>query len=208
MSPRPRETSDEELLAATARVMQRCSPVDLTLAEVAKEAGVVPATLIQRFGTKRQLLLANCKAWTASVSDQFAAARKKHDSPLRALVECFVECSHFAASPDAVANSLAYLQIDLTDPEFYAVLLAQSVTLHQETKRLLDSAVAVGQLRPCDTAALASLVQQVDSGAMLEWAVYRKGSLAGWIRRSLQTLLRPYRPAAEQTKRKRNERSS
>ena len=38
---------------ATMRVMQRRSPVDLTLADVAREAGVVPATLIQRFGTKR-----------------------------------------------------------------------------------------------------------------------------------------------------------
>ena len=46
---------------ATMRVMQRRSPVDLTLADVAKEAGVVPATLIQRFGTKRSLLLAACR---------------------------------------------------------------------------------------------------------------------------------------------------
>ena len=50
MSPRPRQTSDEAILMATMRVMQRRSPVDLTLADVAKEAGVVPATLIQRFG--------------------------------------------------------------------------------------------------------------------------------------------------------------
>src|SRR6266705_415794 len=56
MSPRPRETSDEEILAAAARVMQRRSPAELTLADVAREAGVVPATLIQRFGTKRGLL--------------------------------------------------------------------------------------------------------------------------------------------------------
>src|SRR6266853_335462 len=60
MSPRPRQTSDEAILMATMRVMQRRSPVDLTLADVGKEAGVVPATLIQRFGTKRSLLLA---AW-------------------------------------------------------------------------------------------------------------------------------------------------
>ena len=36
--------------------MQRLGPTQLTLADVAKEAGVVPATLIQRFGTKRGLL--------------------------------------------------------------------------------------------------------------------------------------------------------
>jgi AcrR family transcriptional regulator len=193
MSPRPRETSDAEILAAAARVMQRRSPVQLTLAEVAKEAGVVPATLIQRFGTKRQLLLANCKAWTSDVAGQFAAARTKYNSPLKTLIEFLVECSGFAATPESIANFLAYLQIDLTDPEFHVVLLAQSVTMHEETKKLLDNAIALRELKACDTAALARLIQQVNSGSMLDWAVYRKGPLAAWIRRSLDALLRPYR---------------
>jgi len=193
MSPRPRETSDAEILAAAARVMQRRSPVDLTLADVAKEAGVVPATLIQRFGTKRELLLANCKAWTADVAGQFAVARAKYGSPLKTLVELFVVCSGFAATPESMANFLAYLQIDLTDPEFHAVLLAQYVTMREETKTLLDNAVAARELKPCDTAELARLVQQVNDGALLDWAVYRKGPLAAWIRRSLEAVLSPYR---------------
>src|ERR1700685_2044248 len=109
MSPRPRETSDAEILAAAARVMQRRSPVELTLADVAKERGVDPGTIIQRFGTKRELLLANCKAWTADVSGQFAAARAKYGTPLQTLVELFVELSGFAASPESMANSLVYL---------------------------------------------------------------------------------------------------
>lgn len=32
---------------------------------------------------------------------------------------------------------------------------------------------------------------------MLDWAVYRKGSLAAWLRRSLEGLLAPYRLGAE-----------
>jgi AcrR family transcriptional regulator len=192
MSPRPRETSDAEILAALARVMQRRSPVELTLADVAKEAGVVPATIIQRFGTKRELLLANCKAWTADVSGQFAAARAKYGSPLKTLVELFVEFSGFAGTPESMANFLAYLQIDLSDPEFRAVLLQQFTTMRDETKKLLDDAIAARELRACDSGELARLVQQVNSGAMLDWAVYRKGALGAWIRRALEALLAPY----------------
>ena len=194
MSPRPRETSDAQILAAAARVMQRRSPVDLTLADVAKEAGVVPATIIQRFGTKRDLLLANCKAWTADVAGQFAAARAKHGSPLKTLIELFVEFSGFAAAPESMSNFLAYLQIDLSDPEFRAVLLVQFATMRDETKKLLADAVATRELKPCDTGELARLVQQVNGGAMLDWAAYRKGSLAAWIRRAVEGLLAPYRP--------------
>ena len=193
MSPRPRETSDAEILAAAARVMKSRSPVELTLADVAKEAGVVPATIIQRFGTKRDLLLANCKAWTADVAGQFAGARAKYGSPLKTLIELLVESSGFAATPESMANFLAYIQIDLSDPEFRAVLLTQFVTTRDETKKLLDDAVAAGELKPCDTTELARLAQEVNGGAMLDWAVYRKGPLATWIRRSLESLLGPYR---------------
>jgi AcrR family transcriptional regulator len=193
MSPRPRETSDAEILDALARVMRRRSPVELTLADVAKEAGVVPATLIQRFGTKRALLLANCKAWTEDVSGQFARARAKYGSPLKTLVEYVVESSGFAATPESMANFLAYIQIDLTDAEFRAVLLRQFGTTRDEIKKLLDDAVAAREMKPCDTAELARLVQQVNGGAMLDWAVYRKGPLGAWIRRSLVNLLAPYR---------------
>jgi AcrR family transcriptional regulator len=197
MSPRPRQTSDEAILAATMRVMQRRSPVDLTLADVAKEAGVVPATLIQRFGTKRGLLLAACRTAPGSVPEQFNAARAKYGAPLRTLLELYATYSGFSATPEAVANGLAYLQIDLIDPEFHAITLAQFTTIRNETRKLLDDAVAAGELKPCDTADLARLIQQVNDGAMLNWAVYRKGTLAAWLRRSLKSLLAPYRLRAE-----------
>ncbi len=193
MSPRPRKTSDDDILAATARVMQRLSPTQLTLADIAKEAGVVPATLIQRFGTKRGLLLAMCRTAPAGVPQQFAAARMKHKSPLKALIELYAECTAFASTPEAMANGLAYLQIDLTDPEFHAITLAQFRALRDETQKLLDEAVAARELRKCKTGELARLIQHVNGGAMLSWAVYREGSVASWVRRDIEVLLQPYR---------------
>jgi AcrR family transcriptional regulator len=202
MSPRPRETSDEEILAATARVMQRRSPTQLTLADVAKEAGVVPATLIQRFGTKRGLLLAMCRTAPGGVPQQFAAARARHGSPLKALVELYADCTAFAPTPEAMANGLAYLQIDLTDPEFHAITLAQFRAIRDETRKLLDEAVAARELRRYDTTELAQLIQHLNGGAMLSWAVYREGSVASWVRRELEALLLPYRLSRKSSTRK------
>ena len=193
MSPRPRETSDEELLAATARAMEKYSPTQLTLAHVAKEAGVVPATLIQRFGTKRNLLLAMCRTAPAGASQQFAAGRAKYKSPLKALVELYAECSSFASTPESIANGLAYLQNDLTDPDFRAITLAQFKVLRAETRKILDEAVAARELIECDTAELARLIQQVNGGSMIDWGVFRQGTLTSWIRRDLEALLQPYR---------------
>src|SRR5712691_2374729 len=164
MSPRPRQISDEAILMATMRVMQRRSPADLTLADVAKEAGVVPATLIQRFGTKRALLLATVKTAPAGVPAQFAAARARYASPLKALIELFVDCTGFSSTPESMANGLAYLQIDLTDPDFHSITLAQFKAIREETCKLLDAGVAARELIPCNTAELARLVQQVNGG--------------------------------------------
>src|SRR5260370_2068683 len=101
----------------TVRVMQRRSPVDLTLADVAKEAGVVPATLIQRFGTKRSLLLAACRTAPGGVPEQFGAARAKYGSPLKTLIELYAQFSGFASTPEPMANGLAYLPVHLHAPQ-------------------------------------------------------------------------------------------
>src|SRR5207247_9136586 len=108
MSARPRETSDEEIVAAAASAMQRSGPTQLTLAHVARESGVVPATLIQRFGTKRRLLLAVSSTAPASVPQQFAAARAKYQSPLKTLVELYLACSDFASTTQSLASCRAY----------------------------------------------------------------------------------------------------
>src|SRR5579872_188980 len=202
MSPRPRETTDEEILAATGRVMQRLGPAQITLADVAREAGVVPATLIQRFKTKRGLLLAACRTAPDATARQFGAARAKYKSPLEALVELYADCSGFAPTPEAVANGLAYLQVDVTDREFHDITLAQFRAMREETRRLLDEAVEARELlHDCDTEELSRLLQQVHDGAMLSWAVYRDGALERWMRREVEALLRPYLRKAPARKR-------
>ena len=189
------------MVAAAARAMQRYGPGQLTLAHVAREAGVVPATLIQRFGTKRRLLLAVCRAAPSSVPQQFAATRAKYKSALQALVELYVACSALASTPESMANGLAYLQNDLRDPEFRAITLAQFQVLQAETRKLLEEAVAARELVKCDTAELARLIQQVSGGSMLNWAVFREGSLAAWLRRDLEALLGPYRRSLRKSRR-------
>lgn len=79
-----------------------------------------------------------------------SAARAKHPSPLQALVELFVECTGFVPTPEAMANGLAYLQIDLTDPDFRAITLEQFRAIRQETRKLLDEAVAAWVRRDLD----------------------------------------------------------
>ena len=85
MSPRPRKVTDEQVFAATHRAVTRLAPNELTLAEIAKEAGVTAGALAQRFKSKRLLLLALSRAAAASTGDFIAQLKATHRSPLAAV---------------------------------------------------------------------------------------------------------------------------
>jgi AcrR family transcriptional regulator len=193
MSPRPRQASDEDILRATFRAISRVGPVRLTLADVAREAGISAAALVQRFGSKRGLLLAAAAAGSGGEDVLFAGLRARHRSPLAALMglaECMVM---LGSTPEAIANTLAFLQIDLTDPDFYRHALASSQGTRDGIRALVRDAIRAKELVPCDAARLASAIQATLNGSLLNWAVHRKGPLVAWISRDLKTLLAPYR---------------
>src|SRR6185295_629907 len=119
MSPRPRKASDEEVFAAAHRAMSRLGPAQLTLSEIAVEAGVTAGALVQRFGSKHRLLLAMMSEMSGWSRDFFAQLRAAHGSPLAALyayADCFAQMGE---TPARLAHHLSYLQLDLTDPDFY-----------------------------------------------------------------------------------------
>jgi AcrR family transcriptional regulator len=210
MCPRPRTATDAALLTAAARAVSRVGPSRLTLADVAAEAGVAPATLVQRFGSKRGLLLALAKQGSSAAAGEMAAFRA-YDSPLAAL-RAFAECmAGMAPSPEELANHLAFLVIDLTDPEFHCHALEQARAFQVELHALLDAAVAAGEVAPCDTARLARLLQETLHGALVTWAIYREGTAREWVRQELEMLLTPYlegnrRAPATRKRRRRNAR--
>jgi AcrR family transcriptional regulator len=199
MSPRPRATSDETILTAAYRVVSRLGP-NLTLADVAKEAGVSPATLVQRFGSKRALLLALTAEASGSVGGEFERIRNAHRSPLAALYAVGDCMAVMAGTPEIMANSLAFLQIDLTDPEFHTHALKHSRATQAEMKRLLDAAVRAGELRRSNTASLARALQSVMSGSLLQWAIDRDGTAAERIRADFDAMLGPLRLRRRRTR--------
>jgi AcrR family transcriptional regulator len=188
MAGRPRTHSDDALLDATFRAVGAVGPARLTLADVAREAGVAPATLVQRFGSKRSLLVA---AAARAAAQARTALPAPGEAPLAALTDGLVALTGPVRDPAAFANHLALLQLDLSDPQLRALAVAHARGLRRAIRVLLDAAVAAGELEPCDTRALADAVHAVFHGAQLDWAVDRRGTLAGRVRRALHAVLRP-----------------
>ncbi len=49
-----------------------------------------------------------------------------------------------------------------------------------------------GSSDACDTAALASALQGVAAGSLLNWAIHRDGPVVDWVRRDVETVITPY----------------
>jgi len=197
MAPRPRTIDDAAILEAAGRIISRQGPGRFTLADVAGEVGLSAATLIQRFGSKRGLMLALACSARDSVDACFAVVRASNPSPIAALLAAGTEMTRYVNSPEEMSNHLAFLQTDLSDPDFYAIMLENSRRIVDGYRRLLDEAVAARELVRCDTARLARAVDALAGGSLIGWAVHRQGTAEAWVRHDLYTLLQPYRAKAK-----------
>lgn len=198
---RPRGMEDAVILRAAAQVMGRVGPAGLTLAAVAGEVGLVPGTLVQRFGSKRGLLLALAD-WSAQEASETAErVLQSHDSALGALAALTVESMAVMATPETYANHLAFLCMDLADPQLHKRALAVHRAQTRAIEGLLSEAAGTGELRAgTDVAALARTVQAITAGAGLTWALERRGTLKQRLRHELTTVLCPHVPPRHEQK--------
>ena len=193
--PRPRTISDEALLDAVLALAHRVGPARVTFATAAAETGLSAATLVQRFGTKRGLLLAADKRavdlWVDALDRSTAA------SPLARVVDGLVLAVDAVATPEQMANSVAILQLDLADPDFHAETLRGARAVRARIVRDLDAALDAGELRSgTDVEALAKLVETAYHGAMIGGAIHRESTLADWMRGQVEAVLAPHRTAS------------
>jgi AcrR family transcriptional regulator len=203
MSPRPRKASDDEIFEAATRVMMRLGPAQITLADVAAEAGLTAGALVQRFGSKRALLLALMERFAAGSGEMFDGLRASVRSPLEA-IHAYGRCmAQMGETPEALAHHLTWLQQDLTDPDFRKYMLVHARGTRQQLQRFVRDAIAAGELEPSvDAAMLARAVEVTVGGSLMAWAVYQEGPAASWVRHDLDAVLRPWlSPPARRSKR-------
>jgi AcrR family transcriptional regulator len=201
VSPRPRKATDDEVFEATHRAMARLGPAELTLAEIAREAGLTASALVQRFGSKRELLLALSNRYAGGTREMFEQLRRGQRSPLGVL-RAYAEClSGLATSPAALARNLSYLQVDLVDPDFRRHLVKHARASRVELQKIIEEAMAAGELvRDTDSRQLARTVEAVVGGSMMAWAYYEEGTAAQWMRHDLDAVLAPYQGIRQKAK--------
>ena len=177
--PRKRSISDESLLDAALDVIRGDGPDALTFGAVGARAGLSPSTIVQRFGTKNELLRAALlRAWDHLDEATTKAVAAAGDGPA-GVTELLVRLSGQYDAHD-FADQLRVLREDLRDPVLTArgrewlSRLAAAVD-----ERLGDAAPGTG-----------ALVVAQWQGTLTVWGFTRRGSVRRAVRSSIDELLR------------------
>ncbi len=194
--PRPRTIPDTDILSAAARVIGRHGPARLTLAAVGTECGLSPATILQRFGSKRGLLLALAAHSRDDVAAVVRAAREGEPSPRAAIAEALCALSRSVRTPGELANHLAFLQLDLVDPELHRLARDHARAIQRELAALVAESAAAGELAPPDFAAAARALHVTYNGSLVSWAIEPDGPLEARLRADVESTLAGWRARA------------
>jgi AcrR family transcriptional regulator len=197
---RQKTIPDRDIIRAGARVLMRVGPARFTLADVANEAGLSPATLLQRFGSKRGLILAFARAAAAEATAPFEQARIQNHSPLAALRAGLVGAARGLQSRQEVANSLGVLIDDIVDDEMRAAAVLHAEATEGAIRELLDAAMAAGEIESADSEELALSVQAAYNGAIIQWALRGSGAFEPFLARVLAPLLSPTTPTPRRSR--------
>lgn len=162
MAPRPRAHSDNELLDAFDEYLAEHPSAQWSLADVAASIGVHSATLIKRFGSKRDLMLSLTRRWVGELSDPNPAT-----TPEQTLLH-YVSWGGRGSGKRQAAANLALIGDDMSDPERRA-LVARGLTAQEAI--LAASILALkadGRLphAPNSDAAASILIDVVNGGQL------------------------------------------
>jgi len=175
------------------RIHYDTAPARITLADVAREAGVVPATLVQRFGSKRGLLEAALRMGLADLRAGLdAASGVAEDDPRAALDGVVHVLMPVDRTPTQIANTIAQLHLELSDPGLRPLVVEHMVAVREAFAVVLAAMREAGQVSDAvGPRSLAEVVTTAWSGALVRFAIEGEAgdSSRRWIARAIGDVL-------------------
>ena len=196
---RPRQFTDEIVFAGIHHIITGEGYERLTVARLAEVVGRSGPAVIKRFTYRQGLLVAYVRWCTARTQQHLASLRADRSALDRLVASLLPAADTGEIAPDGMAlPHLAGLVLDAhTDPLLQKALREYVGEVVIATQRLLDAAVAAGELKPVDTAQLTRRLLEAVSGAalLIELEVRSSGEApARTLDAVVRDVLAPHRP--------------
>src|SRR3712207_3474878 len=119
----------------------------------------------------------------------FRSAVATAEAPLEALVETLTSLAGSIGDAREFANHLAFLLLDLSDPDFQAISRQHADAVRQAIREVLSAIAAGGGLRDgVDAEEAAELVYATYNGALIGWGLAPRGRPGDAVSESLRAL--------------------
>jgi AcrR family transcriptional regulator len=174
--PRHKAISDAELLDRALPMMASAGPSGFTLADLAREVGVAPATLLQRFGSKQALI----ERAFAQDNERFVVWIENLSKGVGAdvVIRIYSDATKLFGDNPSLADHLLWLREDIRNPALNRLSHARFDLFRAAIVQRLPP------LRvPADTAA--RLLDAQFHGAVVQWGLDPRGTLVDFMTRSL-----------------------
>lgn len=148
--------------------------------------GLAPATLIQRFGSKQQLITLAAKQAYVKQVETLAELKKKHLPWDKELIHLLSSMPEGFGSRQDIANSLGVLKMDMVDPELHPIARDLFESLRQRFQELLMEGRRLKQLPDIDVNAVTWELDALRHGLVIQWTLSGKGTLEKWLKKSFQ----------------------
>lgn len=173
-------------------------PNKLTFEKLGEKVGLVPAALVRRFATKKNLLLEIDRYALARSSARRDETIALQTSPIDAIVAGFVAELSFATTLERFIHGQEFLLMDFSEKDLYTNYQDSFYQRHQQVASLLRRAQARGEISAAiDADECARLLQMILHGAGHVWAMSQEGPIEDYINHFVRFALKPYLRAAD-----------
>ncbi len=173
---------DHSVLEKAMLVISEQGPEKFTLSDIGKAVGLAPATLLQRFGSKQQLLILAAKQANIKLRSDLDELRKKKLTWNQELIHLLSAVPEGFGSRQDIANSLGVLKLDMTDPNLHPVARHLFESLRQRIQELLQEGQSSNQLETSvDINTITWELDALRHGLVIQWTLSGKGTLKKWL---------------------------
>jgi hypothetical protein len=120
------------------------------------------------------------------------AAAQDASAPAVALIDVFAGIAGTVSSSEEFANHLAFLLLDLADPQFRRISRDYAAAVERAIGDVLAASQAAGELISGDLSQLPRAIHAAYNGALVTWGLAGDGSPAEHVRDQLTLLLGPH----------------
>lgn len=184
--PKIKTIDDSKILEKALLVICEKGADCFTLADIGKAVGLAPATLLQRFGSKRELLIRAAKQTNIKQKQDLKNLKKKGLNWKEELIELMIGIPEGMGTRQEIANSLSILKLDMIDPELHQIARELFECFRAHMEDLIYQGQECGDLiHEYDANSLVWELDALRHGLIIQWTLSGKGTLQKWMQKGL-----------------------